>query len=50
MNPHQFMHQHLILDGLERFSKIIPQNVNICKSKLHGVEKHEGGGGIQWHC
>ena len=36
---YQFMHQYHILDGLERFFKTIPQNVNIYKSKQDDVKK-----------
>ena len=39
MNPYQFMHQHKILDGLERISEAIPRNVNIYKRGLDGVNK-----------
>ena len=39
MSPHQFMHQHHIVDGQERFSEAIPRNVNIYKSELDYVEK-----------
>ena len=31
MNVYQFMHQHKILDALERFFETIPRNVNIYK-------------------
>ena len=33
MNPYKFMRQHQILDGLERFYKTIPWNVNWMVSK-----------------
>ena len=39
MNPYQLMRKDQILDGLERFSQTIQQNVNIYETGLGGVEK-----------
>ena len=42
MNPYQFMHQHKILDSLERIFEAIPRNVNIYKRGLDGIKKNCG--------
>ena len=53
-NLYQFMHQHQILDGRERFSETIPGNVNIYKAnwmvlKTCGDYPGIGVDGLFWH-
>ena len=52
MNMYQFMHQYHILDGLERFFKTIPQNVNIYKSKQDDVKncRDHPSTSVDGHC